>query len=297
MASTAPDPSDAAATFETSAASALTDPIEGPAAADLRLLRALPRPHARRLREVHRSAGWPACDAVEIDLLAAGLLERVREGAGRAETLRVTDRGLAVLARSLQAERARFDAHEALVSRVVLEMQRAGRLAWRTLSLRARVDEAWVMARPDVYSVRHTTVEAYLSAAVHEIKVRRADLLGDLRRPAKRAAYLQMAASCTYVLAEGIAEADEVPPECGVVIARRLPDGSGYGALECLRPAPQRAMTLPFSAWMALARATPARIEDEAQAALGRPDKDSQTDRSRAPPAPTDPGGDTSASL
>lgn len=231
---------------------------------------ALPRQHARRLREIYRSAGWPARDAIEVDLLAAGLLERVGAPDGR-ETLRVTDAGIAVLARSLQRNRAAFNEHEALVERVVLEMQRAGRIAWRTLALRARVDEAWVVARPDVYSVRHTTVEAYLSPVVHEVKVKRADLLADLRLAGKRAAYLQMAGACHYVLAEDIAEADEIPPECGVVVARRLP-GGGFGALESLRPAPQRAFGLPFSAWMALARATPAQpLLDEAQTALGAP--------------------------
>ncbi|HEU4458624.1 MAG TPA: hypothetical protein VFR90_05835 [Methylibium sp.] len=233
---------------------------------------ALPRPHARRLRDVHRSAGWPAGDAIEIDLLAAGLLERVAGAPGCAETLRVTDRGLAVLARALKTERARFDAHESLVRRIAREMRGDGRIAWRTLALRARVDDAWIVARPDVYSVRHTTVEAYLAPAVHEIKVKRSDLLGDLRRPAKRAAYLQMAGCCSYVIAEGIAEADEIPPECGVIVARRVAHGEGWGALEVLRPAPRRAITLPFAAWMALARAVPDFVElgdEEAQISLG----------------------------
>ena len=39
---------------------------------------ALTRAHARRLRDLYRSAGWPCQDALEIDLLAAGLLERQR---------------------------------------------------------------------------------------------------------------------------------------------------------------------------------------------------------------------------
>lgn len=228
----------------------------------------LPRAHARRLRDIHRSAGWPACDAVEIDLLAAGLVERVFAASGH-ETLRLTTAGIAQLARSLERNRAAFSLHEALVERVVLEMQRAGRIAWRGLSLRARAGDAWVMAMPDVYSVRHTTVEACLAPFVHEIKVRRADLLADLRLPAKRAAYLQMAGGCSYVLAEGIAEADEIPPECGVIIARRHADGAGFGPLECLRPAPLRSLSLPFAAWMALARATPASMPlDDAQSAL-----------------------------
>lgn len=234
----------------------------------------LPRPLLRRLREVYRSAGWPARDALEIELLAAGLLERVDGGDGR-ECLRLTRAGIERLAAGLRRNRAAFDAHAALVERVVLEMQRAGRIVWRELALRARVDEAWVVARPDVFSVRHTSREAWLAPQVHEVKVSRADLLADLRRPAKRAAYLQMAGACTYVLAEGIAEADELPADCGVLVARRRAGGTGWDRLESLRAAPQRALVLPFGAWIALARATPAAAAlDEAQAALGAPPDD-----------------------
>ena len=54
------------------------------------------RAHLRRLRDIWRSAGWPCQDAVEIELLAAGLLERVRALSGH-ETLRVSDAGVALL--------------------------------------------------------------------------------------------------------------------------------------------------------------------------------------------------------
>lgn len=217
--------------------------------------------HRRRLREIWRSSGWPCRDNVELELLAAGLLHRQFDEAGR-ETLRVTDAGIAALAGALVRNRAARDAHEALVARVAAEMQRAGRLVWRGLNLRAPLpDEAggtrWAMARPDVFSVRHTSVEDYLEPVAHEIKVRRADLLADLRRPAKAQAYLAMASQCWYVLAEGIAVADEIPPEYGVMQA-------GAGGLEVMRPAPRRAMRLPFSAWMALARAAPDPLPDDA---------------------------------
>ena len=219
--------------------------------------------HLRRLREVWRSAGWPCQDMVEVELLAAGWLARVRSDGGH-ETLRVTDAGIQVLAETLQRNRRSRDAHEDLVARVALQMTRSGRLAWRGLSLRAKVDDAWVMSMPDVFSVRHTTVEAYLQPVVHEIKVNRADVLSDLRVQGKRAAYLQLSSECWYVLKRGIAEPDEIPLEFGVMLAG--PDG-----LEVARAAPQRAMTLPFGLWMALARATPMagwRSED-AQSALG----------------------------
>ena len=219
--------------------------------------------HRRRLRDMYRSAGWPCLDALEIDLLAAGLLERVRSAAGF-ETLRVSDAGIALLAETQAHHRARRDAHELLVARVAREMTRAGRIAWQGLSLRAKVDEAWVMAMPDVFSVRHTTVEAYLEPIVHEIKVQRSDLLSDLRSVHKRAAYRQLSSECWYVIRAGIARPDEIPPECGVLVATDT-------TLEVARAAPKRAMQMPFGLWMALARATPLqgwRLED-AQGHLG----------------------------
>ncbi len=216
-------------------------------------LPALATPHRRRLREIWRSAGWPCQDLIEIELLAAGLLERRRDEQGR-ESLRVTDAGIQVLAQTLQKNRAVRDAHEALVARVALEMQRAGRVVWRGLSLRAPVTAEdggtdWAMAMPDVYSIRHTTVEDYVEPIVHEIKVRRADLQSDLRQTRKRQAYLALGSQCWYVLKAGIAQPDEVPPECGVLLAHS--DG-----LEVARAAPKRAMKLAFGTWMALARAT-----------------------------------------
>ncbi len=207
--------------------------------------------HRRRLRAVWRSAGWPCQDLVEVELLAAGWLERVRHPSGH-ETLRVTDLGVRVLADTLHGNRRARDAHEALVQRVATEMLRAGRIAWCGLSLRAQPveDGPWVMAMPDVYSVRHTTVEDYLAPTVHEIKVRRADLLSDLRHEAKRAAYLRVSSECWYVIAEGIAAPEEIPPECGVIVATGT-------ALEVARPAPRRPVRMGFALWMALARANP----------------------------------------
>lgn len=68
-------------------------------------------------------------------------------------------------------------------------MQQEGRIAWTQLALRAQVEGAWTQAIPDVFSIRHTKVEANQEPVLHEIKVSRANLLGDLKRPEKRAAY------------------------------------------------------------------------------------------------------------
>jgi len=223
--------------------------------------------HKRRLRALWRSAGWPCLDMIEVDLLAAGLLERVRHATGH-DTLRVTDAGIALLAETHRHHRGALNAHEALVERVATEMGRAGRIVWRGLSVRAPVageggGTNWVIAMPDVYSIRHTTVEDYVEPIVHEVKVSRADLLGDLRRSAKRAAYLALCSECWYVIREGIAKPEEIPPECGVLVA------GAQGGLEVARAAPKRAMRVPFAVWMVLARATPVDLRlDEAQPAL-----------------------------
>ena len=233
----------------------------------------LGKAHARRLREIYRSAGWPCQDPLEIELLAAGLLERVQSPSGH-ESLRVTDAGVRALAAALAGNRAAFTAHESLVERVAQEMGRAGRIVWRGIGLRAQVPQAeadppfrWCMARPDVFSIRNTSLAAAVDPIVHEVKVRRADLLGDLRHEAKRAAYLDLG-ECWYVLgcdARGrcIAAPEEVPPECGVLVLE-------HGRLHAARAAPRsRRSGLPFGVWMALAKATPvAGLDDDAQALL-----------------------------
>lgn len=133
----------------------------------------------------------------------------------------------------------------------------------------------WRMARPDVFSVRNTSVEAYLQPVVHEIKVSRADLLSDLRHAAKRESYRWLCSACYYVFPVGIAKPNEIPEEFGVwVLHGDIEDGR----LEQLRPARHTACTLPFDAWMTLAKATPLRIDLQApQGLLGDPGNDDGT--------------------
>ncbi len=220
----------------------------------------LPLNHRRRLKEIWRSAGWPCKDTIELDLLAAGLLRSELDAEGR-ESLRVTDAGVAMLSAVLNRNRAAVGAHEALVTRVARQMQHAGRVVWRGLSLRSPLTAEdggarWVVCMPDVFSIRHTTVEDYAEPVVHEIKVRRADVLGDLKRPDKGAAYRALSSQCWYVLTRGIATPQEIPLEYGVMLA----DDDG---LEVARQAPRRAVKVPFAIWMALARANAVPQDDD----------------------------------
>ncbi len=226
-------------------------------------LDSLGRHHVKRLREIYRSAGWPYQDMLEVELIAAGMLERRTEITGH-EVVRVTDGGIAYLARSIQKNRSNRAPHEVLVERVAHMLAREGRLVWTNLSLRAQVsvltEDAqvvlWRLCRPDVFSIRNTTVAGYMEPIVHEIKVSRADLLGDLKLKHKRDSYLDVGGQCWYVLGcdgkgRPIGQETDVPEECGVLIAEAE-------KLHVARNAAKRpAMELPFAIWMALAKATP----------------------------------------
>ena len=212
---------------------------------------------------MYRSAGWPCLDVVEIELLAAGLLERVVNNGGM-EYVRVTDAGIDYLAESAAINRKAMSAHDNLVDSVAQNMARDGRLVWKGLSLRAQLpppdDESkarWKMCMPDVFSIRNSSRQEYLEPIVHEIKVSRADLLGDLKLTDKRNAYLDIGGQCWYVLGcdskgKPVGEPDEIPFECGMMVFAN-------DKLEVVRMAPKReAKGLPFAVWMALAKAAPA---------------------------------------
>ena len=249
------------------------------------------RVHLTRLMSIWRSAGWPCRDPVELDLVAAGWATLV-EGADGRETIRLTDAGVRLLADSRQRNQRSLSAHDRLAVRVAARLAAAGRIVWRELSLRARItaddpppdgaalmtDEAlwlddqatsdqphqgkasWRMARPDVFSVRRTSVEDYLQPMVHEVKVSRADLLSDLRHAAKRESYQWLSCETYYVLPAGVAEPKEIPEAFGVWLLHGTIDS---GTLELHRPARHVACKLPFPVWMALAAAVPVSPDGE----------------------------------
>jgi len=208
----------------------------------------LPRGHLRRLRQYYRSAGWPCQDNVELDLLELGLVRRAQVGGGALETIVVTEAGIRALARFLEQNRRAHAEHDALLDRVARQLLAQKRLVFRGLSLRTRLDDEWQLSRPDVFSMRHVTSSRHLQPLVHEIKVRRADLLGDLKRNVKRRAYQSYSQAFYYVIAEGIAETAEIPEDCGVIVA-------GPRSLRVVRSSPQRKVQLTTAQWVALARA------------------------------------------
>lgn len=246
--------------------------------------------------QVWRSAGWPCKDALEIDLLAAGLLSLHVALDGR-ETLRLTEAGIQWLAEARQQNLRALSGHDRLAQKFAEQLMASGRIVWRELSLRAQVEteapdalpaavreavplwgeeapaelarKVWRMARPDLFSVRNTSVEAYLQPLVHEIKYSRADLLSDLRHAAKREAYQWLCSEVYYVFPAGVAKANEIPDQFGIWVLNGTLEEGGF---ELLRPARHQRCKLPFAVWLALAKSVPLRSEVEAsQAALAEP--------------------------
>ncbi len=225
------------------------------------------------------------------------------------ETLRVTESGLQLLA-DVRKKRIRAESpHDRLAALVCAHLGRQGRIVWRELSLRAKVEVSaddrvaqpdssmldfegrsaiglpdaprpghamptkWRIARPDVFSIRNTSVERYLHPVVHEIKVSRADLLCDLRNPSKREAYRWLSCETYYVFPANLAAPEEIPEPFGVLTVNPSIDEGSFlddGALELMRPAQHCPCELPFAVWMALAKSTPVCDDatEPAQAAL-----------------------------
>ena len=285
----------------------------------------LTRFHRTRLMQIWRSAGWPCKDGLEIDLLAAQLVVQQVSPEGF-ESLRLTDEGIRTLALARQRSVRALSAHDRLAARFAEHLLAAGRIVWRELSLRAVVDgpaaapeaaltgapsaaapsrssplwsedsdtpaaraaaNVWRMARPDLFSVRNTSVPAYLQPMVHEVKASRADLLSDLRHDAKRQAYQWLCEECYYVFPAGMAAPHEIPEHFGIWVLHGSLDDGAASRFELLRPARHASCALPFAVWMALCKATPLRSEAElAQAHLGEPGE---------PPAAPGADVDTSA--
>jgi len=193
-------------------------------------------------------------------LLAEGLLERCPQPNG-GHSLQLSLAGCQYVAEYSARNRRALGAHEALVQRVADAEVALGRIAWCGLTLLGKPSEQWLHLKPDVFSIRNTTVEDYLEPLAFEIKVSRADLLGDLRKPDKRAGYRAVAGGVSYVLSAGIGGLADIPEDYGVIIANAE-------RLETLRLPQRQPVKLAFHHWMSLAKATRHRAEYEADARL-----------------------------
>jgi hypothetical protein len=201
--------------------------------------------HLRRLKHYYQSAGWPVRDAIELDLLSASLIELRCAPSGH-ESIYVTPAGITALAARLNRNRRKLDAHNQLADRVAAFLGEQGRLSFLKTSFRVKPADTWRIVCPDVFSIRRGLDERYIVPQVHEIKVTRADLLGDLRNVEKRGGYSLVSAQLYYVFPQKVAKPEEIPDECGVIVV------DTEGRLTERRPAPLRDNPLRPMHWLQL---------------------------------------------
>lgn len=202
--------------------------------------------HRRRLTHYFRGGSSGALfDPIDLDLIGMALVERDPRYPQR---LLITAAGDAALYREKQLNRASHRPHDSLAERVASYLQAQGRLCFLNLKLHITADYPVIVVRPDVFSVAKTLNEKTLRPIIHEVKASRADLLSDIKRPSKREGYLQLAERVFYVVPEGLATAEDIPAECGLMLA--LPDGQ----LKIAKRAPKSALQQPLTTlqWMAL---------------------------------------------
>ncbi len=215
----------------------------------------LPRIHAARLRHYWRSQGWACHDDIDIDLLRWGLVDE-QPGLDIASRFAVTAAGRTALGDGLKRNRRARNAHSEATEAVASHLASTGRLVFTELSVRTEHEGRWRSCKPDVFSMVRGLRADHLAPQVHEIKVRRADLLGELRG-GKIERYRELAASIYLVIADGIAEPDEIPGDYGVALY------SATAGFRIARAAPIGDYSLETRHWMALAKATPFTIEPQ----------------------------------
>ncbi|WP_353219936.1 hypothetical protein [Salinisphaera sp. S4-8] len=219
----------------------------------------LARRHATRLRHYWRSHGWACHDNIDLDLLRWGLIEEAAYST-QASCFLVTDAGRAALGDTVVRNRRARSHHAQVVDGVARHLAGLGRLVFTELSVHTAETDTdstrWAPCKPDVFSLTRSLRPDHLAPQVHEIKVHRSDLLGELRS-AKIARYRELAAEVYFVIAEGIATAAEIPCEYGVVVWREA------GGFTLERAAHRHDYRLETRHWMAMARARPFIADDD----------------------------------
>lgn len=209
----------------------------------------LPRQHAARLRHYWRSRGWACHDNIDLDLLRWALIEEI-VGPDVASRFVLTDAGRRALGEARVDNRRAHGRHAEMTDGVAHHLTSRGRLVFTELAIHTDQEDGWAPCKPDVFSLTRSLRPDHLMPQVHEVKVQRSDLLGELRSN-KTARYHELAAQLFFVIREGIAEPDEIPADYGVVVWRKQ---AGYTVA---RPAPLRACELQTRHWIALAKARP----------------------------------------
>jgi len=197
----------------------------------------LTKHHHRRLRHYFRLGGSRATqvselDGIALDLVGKGLAETKSTAFGYTSIM-LTPKGQEVAYAKRQSDIAARSVHHDLGARLAAWLRNQGRITWENVEFKNKNIKkdrlnngkeveyvSWECIRPDVFTIKPSLQLKYANPCIYEVKVSRADFLGDIARPEKRQAYLKMAEAVYYVAKEGLIDADEVPQGFGLMVEK-----------------------------------------------------------------------------
>lgn len=180
--------------------------------------------HLSRLRKLW-SYGRPVhvgeLGGIDLDLTVHGLVKSVDAGYNASAVLAVTKLGVAHLNAARQALVAAQRPHHELGQRLAQHLQAKGLHTWENVEFSnpdSSHDRCWGVVRPDVFACMPALKAENAAPAIYEVKVSRADFLGDISRPEKRKAYSQLAEAVYYCCPSGLIDKAEVPDGYGLLV-------------------------------------------------------------------------------
>jgi len=161
-------------------------------------------------------------DATDLDLSGLKLIE-ITVGT-YSNQIKVTPSGIEAIHQYRQKTIATRNIHNNLGARLSEYLRKQGRITWENIEFKNRLTnpetgyEQFQCVRPDVFSILPSLQLKYANPCIHEVKVSRADFLGDIGRPEKREAYYEMSEAVYYTVPEGMVSPEEIPTGFGLMI-------------------------------------------------------------------------------
>lgn len=184
--------------------------------------------HYKRLRFIFQR-GRPiyvdSLKTVDLDLIAAGLVEKIVNESGHGGSLRVglLPDGERALKDRLESVRAVCDIHHSLGSRLAHWLRESkGCMTWENIAfsngeLRTYADDEWTDVRLDVVSCALTPTVRLAKVEAFEVKVSMADFRADLANARKVRASRDIAEAAWYCTPAGLVQAEQLPAGFGLV--------------------------------------------------------------------------------
>lgn len=184
--------------------------------------------HYKRLRFIFKH-GRPiyvaSLTTVDLDLIAAGLVEKIVSEGRLSDSLRIRllPDGEKALKDRLESVRSVCDIHHSLGSRLAHWLREAkGCMTWENIAfsngeLRTYADDEWTEVRLDVVSCALTPTARLAKVEAFEVRVSMADFKADLANARKVRASRDIAEAAWYCTPAGLVQPEQLPAGFGLI--------------------------------------------------------------------------------